>query len=54
MGNNITTALTSAFSGVVGDVTTVITAVLPIALGLFALIFGIRKAMQFFKSVAKG
>jgi MFS-type transporter involved in bile tolerance (Atg22 family) len=46
--DSATTAITSA----AGDVTGFMTTVLPIALGVFALQWGVRKGIKFFKSSA--
>lgn len=47
-GTAIVTALTAAAKTVTGDMT----AVLPVALGVFALGWGIRKVMRFFKTAS--
>jgi len=53
MGTEVTTALTTALSGIAGDATDVILVIVPIAIGVAGLVFVIRKAMGWFKSLAK-
>lgn len=50
-GFGISTAdVISGFSSAAGDVILMMTGLLPIALGVFATVWGIKKAIQFFKS----
>lgn len=52
---NVSNILQTAFNGVKSDIMTYIAVVLPIALGIFAIFFGIRKAINFFRqSAGKG
>lgn len=46
--DGVVTAITSA----AGDVTGLMTDILPIALGIFALQWGVRKGIKFFRSAA--
>lgn len=48
-----TADVVSGFSSAAGDVLAMISGLLPVALGVFAAIWGIRKAMSFFKQTAK-
>lgn len=48
MGSEIVTALTATATDVTGDMTGVLTA----ALGVFALSWGIRKVIRFFKAAS--
>ena len=49
---NVGTIMQTAFNTVKTDITNYVGVALPIALGVFALLFGIKKAISFFKSVA--
>lgn len=53
-GSAVTTALTTAFQGVASTITSNVLAVLPIALGIVALVFGVKYVVRFFKGIAKG
>ncbi|WP_176202432.1 hypothetical protein [Geobacillus sp. LEMMY01] len=44
--------ISTAFQSAAGDVKDTMLAVLPYALGVFALSWGVRKAIRFFKSAA--
>lgn len=52
MGETITTALTTAFDGVKSDFLGVLAVALPAAVGIFAVGFGIKKAVGFFSKIA--
>lgn len=47
-----TAALTSAFGSIKNDIFSYILIVLPVALAVFGLFFGIKKAIAFFRSAA--
>ena len=49
---NVGTIMQTAFNSVKSDITSYVGVALPIALGVFALLFGIKKAISCFKSVA--
>lgn len=49
----ITTAFTTGFTSLASDALTMIAAIVPIALGVAGTIFLVRKAMSWFKSLAK-
>jgi len=49
----MTTALTTAMTAVKGDAVSVLLVIVPIAIGLAGLVFVVRKAMSWFKSLAK-
>lgn len=49
---NVSTLMQTAFNSVKTDIINYVGVALPIALGVFALLFGIKKAISFFKSVA--
>lgn len=44
--------VTSGFTAAAGDVIAVFGDILPIALGVFAISWGVRKGIQFFRSTA--
>lgn len=46
------TAVTTAVSGAVSDTIALMTSLLPYALTIFAAIWGVKKAMRFFKGAA--
>lgn len=50
---NLATTLQTAFNSVSGDVTSVLAVAIPIAVGIAGIIFVARKAMGWFKSMAK-
>lgn len=50
---DMTATLTSSFSSMQSDIFTYIGIVLPIALGIVGAIFGIKYAINFFRSTAK-
>jgi len=50
----ITTAFSTGFQGIVNDGLSMIAIIVPIALGLAGVIFLVRKAMSWFKGMAKG
>lgn len=50
---SITTALSTWGTSVSGDVTSIITTMLPIALGIVGTFLAVRLGIRFFKSVAK-
>lgn len=52
MNEEITTAVTTAVSSAANDVIDLVGDLLPIALGVFAVFWGIRKGLRFFKSAA--
>lgn len=49
----IITALTAGFQGAATNITSVLTAIVPIALGIFAMVWVVRKATSFFKGLTK-
>ena len=49
---DFSTIMQTAFNTVKSDITSYVGVALPIALGVFALLFGIKKAVSFFRSVA--
>ncbi|NLH02399.1 MAG: hypothetical protein GX488_11070 [Clostridiales bacterium] len=49
---DVQSALTTAFNGVKASVTSTVLTALPIALGIFAMVFGIKYAIRFFKKIA--
>lgn len=49
---DVSTIMQTAFNTVKSDITSYVGVALPIALGVFALLFGIKKAVSFFRSVA--
>ncbi len=51
--STITTAFQTGFTQIVSDATGLIAAAVPIAVGLAGTIFLVRKAMSWFKSIAK-
>lgn len=51
--SDMTSVLTSSFTSMQSDIFSYVQVVLPIALGIFALFFCTRKAIQFFKSFSK-
>lgn len=53
MSTEITTAMTTALTGIAGDATDIILVIVPVAIGVAGLVFVIRKAMSWFKSLAK-
>lgn len=53
MAETVTTALSTAFTSIAGDATDVILLIVPIAIGVAGLVFIVRKAMGWFKSLAK-
>lgn len=53
MTTEVTTALTTALQGIAGDATDIILVIIPAAIGVAGLVFLIRKAMGWFKSMAK-
>ncbi len=52
MTETMTTAFTTAITGIQTDAVGMAEKALPVALGLFAVGFGIRWAMNFFRSLA--
>lgn len=48
---DIITAITTGFSSVATNATSVITAIVPIALGIFAMVWIVRKATKWFKGM---
>lgn len=52
MGETITTSLGTAFNGVKTDFLGVLEVALPAAVGIFAIGFGIKKAVGFFSKIA--
>ncbi len=48
----VTTALTTAFTTMQNDVMGIITAALPIAIGIVAVFFAVKKGISFFKQIA--
>jgi hypothetical protein len=48
---DIITALTTGFTSVATNATSVITAIVPIALGIFAMVWIVRKATKWFKGM---
>lgn len=53
MSEGMTTALTAAFTAVQTDVSGVVTAALPVGLGIMGLFLAIRLGIGFFRSIAK-
>jgi len=53
MSTDLTTAFTTGFTAISGDVTEIIAVIVPIAIGIAGLIFVVRKAMAWFKGLAK-
>lgn len=51
-GTDLTSTVSSSFNGISDSIFTYIRIALPIALGCFATIFGIKFAIRFFKSIA--
>lgn len=49
----ITTALSTGFGTIATNATSVITTIVPIAVGVAGLIFVVKKALGWFKSLAK-
>ena len=49
---DFSTIMQTAFNTVKSDIISYVGVALPIALGVFALLFGIKKAVSFFRSVA--
>lgn len=47
--SSVITALSNAFTSIAGDLTTTITTVLPIALGVVGMIMVVRFGIKFFK-----
>lgn len=47
----IITAITTGLQGVATNATSVITAIVPIALGIFAMVWIVRKATKWFKGM---
>lgn len=47
----IITAITTGFTSVASNATSVITAIVPIALGIFAMVWIVRKATKWFKGM---
>lgn len=48
---DIITAITTGLQGVATNATSVITAIVPIALGIFAMVWIVRKATKWFKGM---
>ena len=48
---DIITAISTGFQGVAANATSVITAIVPIALGIFAMVWIVRKATKWFKGM---
>lgn len=53
MDSAITTAISTGLSTISTDVTSVLGIVVPVAIGIAGLVFVVRKAMGWFKSLAK-
>ena len=53
MSEAVSTALQTGLTGLGDDLGSVIVIIIPIALGVAASIFGIKKALSWFKSLAK-
>lgn len=53
MSENLTAALSAAFTGVQTDVLGIVEMALPIGLGIVAVIMGIKIGVKFFKGIAK-
>lgn len=51
---NLANVLSTAFTNVQGDVTSVLAVAIPIAIGIAGIIFVARKAMKWFKSMSNG
>lgn len=49
----IITAITTGFSSVATNATSVITAIIPIAFGIFAMVWIVRKATKWFKGMTQ-
>lgn len=50
---DIITAITTGFQSVATNATSVITAIVPIALGIFAMVWIVRKATKWFKGMTQ-
>ena len=48
---DLITAITTGLTGVATNATSVITAIVPIGLGIFAMVWIVRKATKWFKSM---
>lgn len=53
MSETLTTALTTAMTAIKTDAISVLGTIVPLAIGVGGLVFVIRKAMSWFKSLAK-
>jgi len=53
MSNNVTEALTTAFTAIAADVTSVILLALPIALGVIGLVVAVRFGIRWFRSILR-
>lgn len=53
MSTEMTTALTTAMTGIATDAKSILLIVVPIAIGIGGLVFIIRKVMSWFKTLAK-
>lgn len=51
--DTIITAITTGLTNVAGNVTNVLVAIVPIALGIFGMVWVVRKATSFFKGLTK-
>ena len=49
----VQTAFTTGFTTIVSDASSMIVAIVPVALGLAGLIFVVKRAISWFKSIAK-
>lgn len=53
MSETLTTAFSTALTGIQTDVTALFTTALPVALGIMAIPLSLRLGISFFKSIAK-
>lgn len=51
--SDVITAITTGLTGVATNATSVITAIVPIALGIFAMVWIVRKATKWFKGMTQ-
>lgn len=50
---DVVSAVTTGVNGIKTDIVSIAVIAIPVALGITALFFGVRKGMAFFKSIAK-
>lgn len=54
ISSDITSAFSTGFQQIASDVTSVLVVIIPIALGIFGVIWVARKAISWFRSMSKG